>query len=113
MGWDGNDSWKKKSDVVADSLRPGRFSGLNVIASKSTRSGLWMVMENPETGLRAIFFDLIECQLGRWYVKGMAESECPYYFDCPQNLVDMVPPTADKAFMFSLQWRSMRAEARP
>ena len=113
MGFDSDSSWKKKSDVVADQLRPGRFDGLVVIAHKSTRSGLWMVMENPDTGLRAIFFDLIECQLGRWYVKGMAESECPYYFDCPQNLVDMVPPTADKAFMFSTQWRAMRAEARP
>jgi len=33
--------------------------------------------------------------------------------DCPQNLVDMVPPTADKAFMFSTKWRAMREEARP
>lgn len=113
MGWDGDDSWKKKSDVVAEQLRPGRFDGLVVIAHKSTRSGLWMVMENPSTGLRGIFFDLIEKQNGRYYVKGMAESECPYYFDCPQNLVDMVPPTADKAFMYSLKWRSMREGARP
>lgn len=113
MGFDSSDAWKKKSDVVADSLRPGRFDGLRVIAHKSTKSGLWMVMENPETGLRAIFFDLIEKEGGKFYVKGMAESECPYYFDCPQALVDMVPPRADKAFMFNAKWRAMRAEGRP
>ena len=109
MGWDGSDAWKTKKDVVAEQLRPGRFDGLVVIASQTTRSGLWMVMENPSTGLRAIFFDLIECQLGRWFVKSMTESAHPYYFDCPQKLVDMVPARADKAFMFNHQWREMRA----
>ena len=109
MGWDGCDAWKKKSDVVAESLRPGRFEGLVVIAHKSTRSGLWMVMENPSTGLRAIFFDLIEKQNGRYYVKDMAESECPYYYDVPKDFLDMVPE--EKAFMFNSRWRAtVRAE---
>ncbi len=113
MGWDGSDAWKKKSDVVAEQLRPGRWDDLVVIAHKSTRSGLWMVMENPSTGLRGVFFDLIEKQGGRYYVKSMAESEGPYYYDCPQEFLDMVPPRADKAFMFNVQWRAQYYQANP
>lgn len=113
MGYDSSDSWKTKKDVVRDCLRHGRFDGLNIIVSRSTRSGLWMVVENAETGLRGIYFDLIEKQGGRYYVKSMCESECPYYFDCPQDLVNMVPPTPAKSFMFSVKWRAMRVEARP
>jgi hypothetical protein len=33
--------------------------------------------------------------------------------DCPQDLVNMVPPAPAKSFMFSVKWRAMRVEARP
>jgi hypothetical protein len=106
MGWHSDYNWKSKKDVVASSLQPGRFNGLNVIAHKSTRSGLWMVVENPDTGLRGIAFDLIERRDGTYWVKEMAESDGPYYYDCPEKFLTMVPPIASKAFMYNNQWRS-------
>ena len=106
MGWDSDSRWKSKKDVVADLLRPNRFDSLIVIKSKVTGAGLWFVVENPETNLRAIYFDVIEKQDGDWYTKGMAESEHPYYFDCPKEFLDLVPPLASKAFMFNAEWRA-------
>lgn len=107
MGWDGCDDWKKKSDVVKSRLNDYAVdSTFEVLASKSTKSGLWIVVRNRQTGLKGIFFDLIQKERGHWYVKSMDESMGPYYYDCPAKFLDLVPPRASEAFMFNLDWRS-------
>ena len=109
MGWDSANHWTKKSIVVAEQLAQytRTDSTFEVLASKSTKSGLWMVVRNKDTGLKGIFFDLIECHLGRFSVKSMDEGMFPYYFDCPKKFLDMVPPTASEAFTYNLKWRQM------
>jgi hypothetical protein len=92
MGWDVNYRWTKKADVVADLL--GQYStnpSLEVLAFKSTSSGLWTVIRNQNTGSRAIYFDLIERRGKQFAVKGMDEAMGPYYYDCPAKFFTMVP----------------------
>lgn len=111
MGWDSCSNWKKKADVVAERLADlGRSGDFEVLASKSTKSGLWVVVRNKDTGLKGIFFDLIEKRAGEWSVKSMDEAAGPYYYDCPAEFIAMVPPRADQAFMFNPRWRARWAE---
>lgn len=105
MGWDSNSNWKTKADVVASQLAMYRSSTTyQVLDFKSTKSGLWIVVGNIETGKTSIVFDLIEKQYGSYSVKGVDESMGPYYYDCPAKFLDMVSP--DIAYGFNTQWRS-------
>lgn len=101
MGFDSCDSWTSKAQVVkellADTARRAK-----VVAHKSTRSGLWSVIENDD-GSRAILFDLIERSNRRYFVKAMDESCNPYFYDCPLAFLGLVPQ--DKTKYYSAKWR--------
>ena len=107
MGWDIADHWTKKADVVAEQLAMyNRSETFEVVAHKSTTKGLWVVVRNRNTGLKGIFFDLIERRGKKFALKSMDESMGPYYYDCPAKFLDMVPPVASESFMFNLTWRA-------
>jgi len=110
MGWDFCSNWKKKADVVAE--RVGDYSNdsnYELLAHKTTKSGLWTVVRNRQTGLKGICFDLIECQLGDWGVKSMDEGMGPYSYDCPRAFLEMVP--AAESFNFNPEYRARWTEA--
>ena len=41
--------------------------------------------------------------------KDMDETQMPYYFDCPKNILDMLTPTSNK---YALEWRKSCDEKR-
>lgn len=112
MGWDSSDNWNKKADVVASLMADySKSDTFDVVASKSTTKGLWLVVKNRHTGLKGIFFELIERQGRRFFVKSMDEAMGPYYYDCPAMFLDMVPPRASESFMFNMAWRAQYRQA--
>ncbi len=88
MGWTYSSRWDTKEKIVNDLLADLR-GNYTIVAYRSTRSGLWAVIERE--GKRDIFFALIEKHQGEYGYKDMAESMHPYTYDCPLEFLGMAP----------------------
>jgi len=111
MGWSGSYEWTKKSDAVRDTLKDfNPPSGeCRVIASKSVRRGLWMVVERAEAVeiggkpvKSMIILALMAKHGGHWMVKLIDECMGPVECDCPMNFLAMVP---DPGYAYSTSFR--------
>lgn len=110
MGWDVDPTWKAKSDVVRDQLA-GISYPYEVIDSKSTTHGLWMLVKRSDTGKLGLYFDLIERHgATEWAVKSMDEAMGPCYYDCPARFIKAT--NKDNCFTFNASWREQYAGRR-
>lgn len=99
MGWDSSDRWNKKADVVAELLN--NLTGnpnFELLDHKVTSEGLWSLIKKHANNEIYIYFDLIEKQDKKFYVKSMSEMEGPYYYSCPKSFVERAKVTNE-------QWR--------
>lgn len=101
MGWDYCRAWKTKDDVVAAAVRdcggPER-----VVATRVTSGIAWLAI-GPHGGDPGYIVCALLYNEGARALKLMSEHCHPYYYDCPLDLLDMVPgPDTDN----SRKWRS-------
>lgn len=91
MGWTSAPTWKTKRDVINAILRECYGATSQVIETKSTASGLW-VLARPKGGPVQIDLWVIETHsAGNSAYKGMTESMHPYFYDCPLAFLDEAP----------------------
>jgi hypothetical protein len=118
MGWTSNYNWTTKQDVVSEILRDCSFSGATgesrVIKHSLVGNHLWIAYESCKAGgdpRRAVLLCLIEKVRadGCYAYKPMDESMEPYYYDCPQSIIDAAGPTGD---VHAQAWRAKVADAR-
>lgn len=116
-GWT-RPSSKDLSFVVTSTCLAKCFRGNPAFAGT-----LWSVWEQVFTNSdgsetkppeRFIRCDLLRCTSGEWGYKDMCESMGPYYYNCPQKYLDMVPEVAnaswrEKVAEYHVQRRTKRA----
>lgn len=117
MGWDFCDAWTKKSDVLKEQLRPGRFGpGSKLLASQSVKEGYLAVWELAD-GKRFLECSLV--QKGRrgegFGVKTMEESMGPCEFNgCAEVLFSLAgDPPNEYAAGFRARVRATRHAKGP
>jgi len=75
--------------------------------SRAVGNHLWVAAQqtNKETGEKISYVTLflMAKYQGCWGYKGMDESMHPYYYDCPQSVIDAVDPATHKS---ALEWRA-------
>lgn len=105
MGWSSCTSWSNKKQVVNE-LKNDLAKNYNIIADKSTKTGLWAVIEHKQEAKRYIFLALIQTRGGKYkeyYVKEMTESSGPCYYDCPLEFLELVPCPTEREW--AAEWR--------
>lgn len=101
MGWDSSYEWRTKKQVEASLIGGYTRSGWTVHAHKSTRDGIWFVVENTKKEM-TIVFALVHYYQGIYSVKTVSESMGPHYYCCPLKFLDMVEAPSD---VHSQAWR--------
>jgi hypothetical protein len=101
MGWDSSYEWRTKKQVEISLIHGYMRSGWTVHAHKSTRDGIWFVVENTKKEMM-INFALVNYYQGIYSVKTMSESMGPHYYCCPVKFLDMVEAPSD---VHSQAWR--------
>lgn len=112
MGWDSMKGTLQ--EVIADKLEPWEYDDGSVsIATdhqcEPSGAGKWTLwVVRVRAGVRSIFCVVMQRD-GEWMAcKTMATEESPYYYDCPQRMLDAVPSSeaGDAAWRAKLGVRS-------
>lgn len=90
MGWLFPYHTSTKASLVEDITKDITTAGHIINATKSVRSGLWMLVTPKNLDKPIIVFYLME-KHGTWGYKDMDESMHPYYYDCPLAWLDKAP----------------------
>lgn len=103
MGRTSCDKWLTKQDVVNDILLD---YNPYIKDYKLNGKELWAIMEPQKTDTQQTNFlevFVLEKSNGVWGYKNMDESMGPYYYNCPQAFIDMVP-------VANQEWRDQRVK---
>ena len=90
MGWDFTRGADKK-DVIADVT--AERNGWELVAKRTVGNHLWVVWNPPgEDRTPFIMLYLLSSERGfGWGYKDMDESMHPYYYTCPEKLLELAP----------------------
>lgn len=109
MGWTGMECTKK--EMVAR-IRDGREHGAEVLASRTTQSGVWQVVKSHADQTPVIVLFLVSSERGHAYYKDMSEDMHPFYYDCPLALLDMAPECCSEWRAKVREWHAQKAQGR-
>jgi len=90
MGWLFPYHTSTKASLVTYVTNDITAAGHTINATKSVRSGLWMLVTPKNLDKPIIVFYLME-KAGTWGYKDMDESAHPYCYDCPIDWLDKAP----------------------
>ena len=90
MGWLFPYHTTTKKLLVEDVLSHWKDNG-EIHATKSCKSGLWILCTPKGYDHKIIGLYLMEKQQGLWGYKDLDESSHPYYYDCPVKWLDEAP----------------------
>lgn len=97
MGWTSCDNWTTKQSVCAAILQD---NAQYLVKHKCVGNELWTVLRD-DSGMLILVVYILEKHGGTYSYKDLAESSHPYYYNCPQEFVDMVPAS-------NPEWRNAR-----
>lgn len=101
MGWTttaGQTMKEMKNELRESAAR----NGYKTLAERTVGKCWYRVMEHAETGNRFIAVYLIRSGKGYVGYKPMEESQHPFYYDCPLQLLDIAGPTQSQ---MANEWR--------
>jgi hypothetical protein len=111
MGWTFSYSAREKDQIIKECTGLGTDT-LKCIDQSCSGGQLWTVWEQDDGRLILILFLLQKDRReGVWGYKDMDESMHPYYYDCPQKFLDMVPVACAK-WREEVKLHKQRVQAR-
>jgi hypothetical protein len=89
MGWTIPYHTYEKHQIIEECTRGGEYS--KCIAKSCSGNELWTVWEDKLGKRFIVLFLLRKDRDGPWGYKDMDETMHPYFYNCPQKFLDMVP----------------------
>jgi hypothetical protein len=109
MGWFYSSDCRSKNSLVDSLIRDANFRSSDgecrTLKHRIVGNHLWMALEQTPAGKdtsRFVVLYLLHQSDGCWGYKSMDEAMGPYYYDCPQSVIDACGPTSNN---YAQAWR--------